>query len=62
MGTGAAVKVPFLYSQWRLAQRVGVAPWVLEGFPADEPPVEWVIRLVEFNQLEMKASNVKREK
>lgn len=31
---------------------MGIPPWVLEGFPAHEPPVEWVIRVLEFARLE----------
>jgi hypothetical protein len=31
---------------------MGVPPWLFEGYPADEPPVEWVIRSLEFARME----------
>jgi len=44
--------VPFDYSLYRKAQRIGVPPWVLEGYPLDRPPVEWVIRCLDFAAME----------
>jgi hypothetical protein len=31
--------------------RMGVPPWIFEGHPIDQPPVEWVIRCLEFNRM-----------
>jgi len=44
--------VPFDYSLYRRAQQLGVPPWVFEGYPLDRPPVEWVIRCMEFAAME----------
>lgn len=44
--------VPFDYSLYRKAQRLGVPPWVLEGYRLDRPPVDWVIRCLEYAALE----------
>lgn len=46
------MSVPFDYSLWKLAQRMGIPPWVLEGHPIDSPPVEWIIRCLEYARLE----------
>jgi hypothetical protein len=39
---------------------MGIPPWVLEGHAVHEPPVEWVIRCLEFAAIEAKGSQVKR--
>lgn len=52
MQPGRPQPVPFDYALWRLGLRMGVPPWVLEGYPADQPPVEWVVRALEFNRME----------
>lgn len=44
--------MPLDYSLFKLAQRLGVPPWVLEGYPPGKPPVEWVIRVMEFARME----------
>jgi hypothetical protein len=31
---------------------MGVPAWVFEGYPIDAPPVEWVIRSLEFSRME----------
>lgn len=50
--TGEPQPVPFDYLLYRTAQRMGIPPWVLEGYPIDQPPVEWVERVLEFSRLE----------
>lgn len=52
---GSSVSVPHDFAMWRLAQRVGVPPWVLEGFAHDRPPIDWLFRLTEFARLEAQA-------
>jgi hypothetical protein len=49
---GSAQSVPFDYQLLLTARSVGIPPWVLEGYPLDAPPVEWVIRVLEFARLE----------
>jgi len=44
--------VPFHYGLWRAARKAGVAPWILDGYPADDPPLLWIIRCLEFSQIE----------
>ena len=51
--------VPFDYALWRLAQRMSVPPWVLEGHPLDQPPVEWVVRCLEFARMESSVTTKK---
>ena len=46
------VRVPSDYSLWRMALRLGVPPWVFEGYPLDEPPIEWIVRILEFHSVE----------
>jgi hypothetical protein len=31
---------------------MGVPVWVLEGYPTDQPPIESLIRTLEFNRIE----------
>lgn len=50
--TGQAQDVPFDYALWLTGIRMGVPAWVLEGHPFDRPPVEWVIRSLEFARME----------
>lgn len=38
---------------------MGIPPWVLEGYPLDQPPVEWIARVLEFHDLEQSVT-VKR--
>jgi hypothetical protein len=38
---------------------MGIPPWVLEGYPLDRPPVEWVARCLEFARMEQSVT-VKR--
>lgn len=52
MDPGARTTVPFDYALAQTARRYGVPPWVLEGYPADSPPLAWVVRIVEFARLE----------
>jgi hypothetical protein len=49
--------VPLDYALWALGIRMGVPAWVFEGYPVDQPPVEWVIRSMEFARME---ASVKR--
>jgi hypothetical protein len=49
---GSAQSVPFDYQLLLTARSVGIPPWVLEGYPIDQPPVEWIARLLEFSHLE----------
>jgi hypothetical protein len=57
---GASVAVPNDYALWLLGIRMGVPAWVFEGHPIDSPPVEWVIRSLEFARMEASAKNVTR--
>lgn len=50
--TGQAQPLPFDYVLWLTGIRMGVPAWVLEGHPADKPPIEWVIRSLEFARME----------
>jgi hypothetical protein len=52
--------VPLDFALFRLARSMGIPPWVLEGHAVHEPPVEWVIRCLEFAAIEAKGSQVKR--
>lgn len=49
---GKPQSIPFDYSLWLTAKAIGIPPWVLEGFPIDQPPAEWVERVLEFSRLE----------
>lgn len=49
---GVPQSVPFDYSLFRLAQKMNVPPWVMEGYAADRPPLLWLVRVVEFNRME----------
>lgn len=49
---GKPQPVPFDYALWKLGIRMGVPAWVFEGYPIDAPPVEWVIRALEFSRME----------
>ena len=51
--------VPFDYALWRLALRMGIPPWVLEGHALDKPPVEWVARCLEFHRMEQSVTTTK---
>ena len=53
---GKAVAVPFDYSLYRLAQKAGTVPWVFEGYPADQPPLLWLVRILEFHRMESSVS------
>lgn len=44
--------MPLDFALWRLGIRMGVPAWVFEGYPADQPPLEWVIRSLEFARME----------
>lgn len=44
--------VPFDFYLYRLAQRHGVQPWVFEGYPPDQPPLVWLVRVLEFARME----------
>lgn len=44
--------MPSDFAQYRLAREMGVPPWVFEGYPLDEPPLQWVIRCFEFSAME----------
>jgi hypothetical protein len=57
---GTAQPVPIDYALWQLGIRMGVPAWVFEGHPIDQPPVEWVIRSLEFSRMEASASKVTR--
>jgi hypothetical protein len=48
--------VPYRYTLYKLAPRAGVPAWVLEGYETDRPPVEWVIRVLEYARLEASVS------
>lgn len=41
---------------------MGVPPWVLEGHPLDKPPVEWVVRCLEFNRMEQSVTTTKAKR
>lgn len=53
---GTPQPVPIDYALWLLGIRMGVPAWVFEGHPADQPPVEWVIRSLEFARMEASVS------
>ena len=44
--------VPYRFTLYRIAPKLGIPPWVLEGYPADEPPVDWIIRVLEYARME----------
>lgn len=44
--------VPADYAQWKLAKRLGIPPWVLDGEPANEPSLLWLIRVREYARME----------
>ena len=46
------VPVPFDYSLWQLGIRMGVPAWVFEGYPIDQPPIEWIIRSLEYARMD----------
>jgi hypothetical protein len=48
--------VPFDYALMRTARRQGVPVWVLEGYPVHEPPLEWIIRILEYDRIEASVS------
>lgn len=58
--TGQPQPLPSLYVQWLTGIRMGIPPWVLEGCPADRPPVEWVVRSFEFTRLEQSVTVTRR--
>lgn len=39
---------------------MGVPAWTFEGYPIDQPPVEWVIRSMEFARMEASVSVKKK--
>ena len=49
---GTSGPVPSDYALWQLGIRMGVPAWVFEGYPIDQPPIEWVIRSLEFSRME----------
>ena len=53
---GQPQSVPFDYSLYRLSIRTGVPAWVYEGYPRDEPPLLWLVRIVEFDRMESSVS------
>lgn len=59
--TGQPQPIPFEYSLWLTGIRMGVPAWVLEGYPLDEPPLEWVIRSVEFSRAERSVTVTRRK-
>ena len=58
--TGVPQPLPFDYALWLTGIRMGVPAWVLEGHPADRPPVAWVIRSLEFSRMEASVSVTRR--
>jgi hypothetical protein len=56
MNPNQPVDVPFDYSLYRLAQKVGTFPWVFEGHPPDRPPLLWLVRILEFHRMESSIS------
>lgn len=58
--TGHPQPLPFDYALWQLGIRMGVPAWVFEGYAADQPPVKWVIRSLEFSRMEASVSVTKR--
>ena len=56
-----AQPVPPDFALWQLGVYMGVPAWVFEGYPLDQPPVEWVIRSQEFFRLSAGGSS-KRSK
>lgn len=58
--TGQAQTFPFDYVLWLTGIRMGVPAWVLEGHPADKPPIEWVIRSLEFTRMEQAVTVTRR--
>jgi hypothetical protein len=49
---GSSQPVPYDYALWQLGIRMGVPAWAFEGYPIDQPPVEWVIRSTEYARME----------
>jgi hypothetical protein len=56
---GSAQPVPWDYALWHLGIRMGVPAWVFEGYPADQPPLAWIIRCTEFARMEASVSKRK---
>jgi hypothetical protein len=56
MSPGKPQVVPFDFSLYRLAIQTGIPAWVFEGYPRDEPPLLWLVRILEFHRMESSVS------
>lgn len=51
--------IPFDYGLYLAARRQNVPVWVLEGYPIDQPPLLWIVRILEYARLEASATGTR---